>query len=275
MKPEFKRELAQFLSKQPRPFSIMAANDIIGMNVVGACRMAGLSIPNDVALVSVDNEELLCELSTPPMSSIPFDRHEIGFRAAERLDALMQGLIDYTPPLLIEPMPVVERASSILVSSGDATVNEALAYIRRNAASGIIAVDVARQASCSRRTLEARFRKELGCSILTEIHRVRVSLARHLLMETSLPINRVSTECGFNSVTRFGAIFTAMVGESPRRYRERRGTMRRDVGTGDRHGPASRSTGRQGKSGPGEKNRQYLYKKMEPPYSADTNPDRG
>lgn len=224
---EFSRELAQFLARQPRPFSIMAANDIIGMNVVGACRIAGLSIPEDVALVSVDNEELLCELSTPPMSSIPFDRHEIGFRAAERLDALMQGLIDYMPPLQITPLPVVERASSDLGSSGDGLVNAALAYIRREAKHGISAIDVVRQASCSRRTLESRFQHGLGHSILAEIHRVRVNHARHLLMETALPVSRVSSESGFNSVARFITVFSDLAGESPKRYRQRKGVMRR------------------------------------------------
>ena len=224
--PEFSQELADFLAKQPRPFGIMAANDIVGMNVVGACRLAGLSIPEEVALVSVDNEELLCELSTPPMSSIPFDRHEIGFRAAERLDALMQGLIDSMPPLLITPMPVVERASSTLLPTGDATVKAALSYIRQNARQGIGAVDVARQAACSRRTLEARFRKLMGHSILDEIHRIRVGHARHLLMETALPISRVSSECGFNSVVRFIAVFTELAGEAPKSYRLRKGVMR-------------------------------------------------
>ncbi|MCC8164636.1 MAG: helix-turn-helix domain-containing protein [Planctomycetes bacterium] len=217
--------MARFLRRQKPPFAIMAANDIIGMNVVGACRLAGLAIPEDVALVSVDNEELLCELSTPPMSSIPFDRFEIGFRAAERLDALMQGLIDYMPPLLIQPLPLVERASSTLLSSTDIMVNEALSYIRQNARQGIGAVEVVRQAKCSRRTLETRFKKIVGVSILEEIHRVRIGHASHLLLETTLPVSRISTDCGFNSVARFIAVFTEMTGVSPKAYRQRKGVM--------------------------------------------------
>ncbi len=223
--PEFSPELARFLRRQKRPFAVMAANDIIGMNVVGACRLAGLAIPADVALVSVDNEELLCELSTPPMSSIPFDRFEIGFRAAERLDALMQGLIGYMPPLLIPPLPLVERASSTLLPSTDIMVNEALSYIRQNARQGIGAVEVVRQAKRSRRTLETRFKKIVGTSILEEIHRVRIGHASHLLLETTLPVSRISKDCGFNSVARFIAVFTEMTGASPKAYRQRKGVM--------------------------------------------------
>lgn len=225
--PEFSRALARFLLQQKRPACIMAANDIIGMNVVGACRMAQLSIPGDMALVSVDDEDLLCELSVPPMSSIPFDRKEIGLRAAERLDALMQGLIRYFPPLSIPSFPVMKRASSTYLSSDDALLNEAISYIRQNARRGIGAVDVVRKTACSRRTLETRFRKELGHSILSEVHRVRVEHAKHLLIETILPVSKISAECGFNSVVRFGAVFLEITGKTPKEYRNRKGVMKK------------------------------------------------
>ncbi len=219
--PEYSRALAQFLSRQRFPIGLMAANDTIGMNVVGAARLAGIRIPEDVALVSVDNEELLCELSTPPMSSIPFNRQEIGYRAAERLDQLMRGVISEAPELRIKPYPLVERASSAVTTARDAMVVEAVAFIRQNAGMNLSAGEVADKLFTSRRNLERRFKDQLGRTILEEIHRARINLAKRLFREGEASAKRVAGLSGFRTLDRFSAIFTRYAGVSPSVYRDR------------------------------------------------------
>lgn len=219
--PEFSRELADFLTKQDKPLGVMAANDIVGMNVMGACRLAGLRVPEDVALVSVDNEVLLCELSTPPISSIPFDRHEIGLRSAERLDVLMQGMLPAMPELRVRPQPLVERASSSTIAVDDELVAEALAYIRQNAVNNLSAGEVARDLHVSRRNLERRFHAQMGRTILEEIHRVRIKRAKVLLRDRDVSTKQAAVLSGFRTIDRFTAIFTRYAGMLPGAYRSR------------------------------------------------------
>ncbi|MCC8179412.1 MAG: substrate-binding domain-containing protein [Planctomycetes bacterium] len=219
--PEFSRELAEFLQLQPKPLAVMSANDIIGMNVVGACRLAGLRIPEDVALVSVDNEELLCDLSTPPISSIPFDREEIGYRSAERLDMLMQGVAGETPPpLRIRPLPLVERASSAMFAVSDPMVAQALALIRSDAIKHLGAGEVAAKLYTSRRNLERKFRQQMGRTLLEEIHRTRIKHAKRLLRESKLSATRIAYLSGFGTLDRFAAVFSRYAGVAPKQYRD-------------------------------------------------------
>lgn len=219
--PEFSRELAAFLSRLEKPLGVMAANDIVGMNVMGACRLAGLRVPEDVALVSVDNEVLLCELSTPPISSIPFDRHEIGLRSAERLEVLMRGMLPSMPELRVRPQPLVERASSSVIAVDDPLVAEALAFIRRRAVENLSAGEVARDLHTSRRNLERRFHAQTGRTVLEEIHRARIKHAKQLLRDGALSTKQAAALSGFRTIDRFTAIFTRYAGMPPGAYRAR------------------------------------------------------
>lgn len=217
---KFSPALGKWLAKWRRPLAVFAANDIVGMNVVGACRLEGLRIPDDVAVVGVDNEVMLCELSHPPMSSFPFDSHELGWMAAERLDALMSGTpASKLPPVRIKPQPVVERASSAGLAFADPAVREALAIIRKNATRFLSVSDVAKTLNLSLRHLERRFRTHVGFTMLEEIHRVRIDHAKHLLRDTDLPLVKVAFRCGFRTPVRFNHIFQRLSGETPKAYR--------------------------------------------------------
>ncbi len=220
-RPEFSPALADFLLRQPKPLGVMAANDYVGMNVIGACRLAGLRVPDDVALVSVDNEVLMCELSNPPISSIPFDRHEIGLRSAERLEALMRGTQQTLPEVRIRPQPLVERASSSFIAVADPLVGDALALIRSRAIDNLSAGEVASFLHTSRRNLERRFRSAVGRTVLEEIHRTRIKQAKQNLRDHSLSTKRVAMLSGFRTLDRFVAIFTRYVGMTPSAYRDR------------------------------------------------------
>lgn len=215
----FSAALGKWLARLPRPLAVFAANDIIGMNVVGACRLASLRIPEEVAVASVDNEEMLCELSSPPMSSFPFDRHEIGYRAAERLDALMRGSAFPIPPLRVQPLPLVIRASSSSLVFSDPLIGEVVSHIRRNAVNFLGVAEVARMFKLSRRNLERRFRAQIGHTMLEEIHRVRVAFAKRLLGSGDLPLVKVAHRCGFMTPVRFAIVFQKLEGVSPKAYR--------------------------------------------------------
>lgn len=219
------RELIAFLKKLPKPVGLMAANDTVGVKVAGACHEAGLDVPDAVAVVGVDNEDILCQLSATHLSSIPFDREEIGLRAAERLDALMRGLIAAMPPLAVPPLPVVVRASSDVVIASDPLVRDAMRLIR-DKGGRLGADEVAPGVNSSRRNLERRFRKNTGRGLLEEIHRVRVIAAKRLLRGTDLPVNKIAAATGFNSPARFSDIFKRYSGASPLEFRRGAGVMR-------------------------------------------------
>lgn len=219
------RELTSFLKKLPKPIGLMAANDTVGVKVAGACRAAGLHVPDEVAIVGVDNEDILCQLSATHLSSIPFDRREIGFRAAERLDALMRGLVDAMPPLAVPPLPVVTRASTEVVIASDPLVREAMKVIR-DKAGRLGADEVAPEVYSSRRNLERRFRAGTGRGLLEEIHRVRVNYAKRLLRESDLPLGKIAAAAGFQSPQRFSAVFRRYAGMSPPEFRRGAGVMR-------------------------------------------------
>lgn len=214
--------LGKWLAKEKRPVGVFAANDIIGMNVVGACRLARLRIPEDVALVGVDNEEMLCELSTPPMSSFPFNRLEIGTRAAERLDALMSGRTMSRAAVRVEVMPLIVRASSMTLVLSDPLIGEVLSFIRKNAANFLDVHSVAEAFNTSRRSLERHFRAQIGHTLLEEIHQVRIKEAKRMLRDTNLPLVKVSLRCGFKTHNRFNMTFKKYTGVLPKEYRLRR-----------------------------------------------------
>ncbi len=220
------RELIGFLRKLPKPAGIMAANDTVGVKITGACREARILVPDEVAVVGVDNEDILCQLAATHLSSIPFDRREIGFRAAERLDALMRGLLPTMPHLEIPPLPVVARASSEVVLANDSLVRKAIALIR-DREGRVDAGFVASTVHASRRNLERRFKADTGKTLLEIIHQTRINHAKRLLRETELPLAKVAVRSGFHSPLRFNAVFKLHIGVMPAQYRKKQGIMQK------------------------------------------------
>lgn len=218
-RPGNPRELQRFLKGVGDEIGVMAANDTAGVKVTGACREAGLSIPTQVAVVGVDNEDVLCELSTPSLSSIPCDCEHIGYEAASALNSLMKGERIKSPPVRIPPRPLVVRASSDTIVCTDPHVRDAIRFIRDNAHAQINVADVVRSASLCRRGLEVRFRAETGHTVLHEIQRTRVERSRRLLRDTSMPLGRIARASGFGGHHRFHAVFTRLAGVTPKAYR--------------------------------------------------------
>ncbi len=213
--------LADWLLALPRPVGVMACNDDRGREVLEACRVAGIRVPEEVAVVGVDNDELLCELADPPLSSVALNAEAGGYRAAALLDRMMRGQSRKPQRLLVEPMHVVARRSTDIVALDDPEVAAAVHFIQDHATEPIAVSDIVAAVMISRRALELRFQKAIGRSLHAEIRRVRLERATRLLVETDLPITRVAEASGFGQASYLSQVFCQSFGSTPARYRRR------------------------------------------------------
>jgi len=213
--------LADWLRKLPKPVGLMACNDERGRQVLEACRAAEVKVPEEIAVIGVDNDELLCEVSDPPLSSVALNAEQGGYRAAALLDKMMRGRQHKPQRLVVEPLCVITRRSTDIVSLDDAEVGLALRFIRDYAAKPIGIQDVVKHVQLSRRALEMRFKKSVGRTIHAEILRLRMERAKRLLMESELSIPKVASAAGFKTASYFVQVFRQEVGLTPARYRSK------------------------------------------------------
>lgn len=211
--------MARWLAGLPKPVGVIACNDDRGREVLAACRQARLRVPEELAVVGVDNDELLCDLSDPPLSSVALNAERAGFEAAAVLDQLMAGRIGKPRRLLAAASGVVARRSTDVLLHEDPEVAAALRFIHDNAGRPIRVYDVVASLGAARRTLEIRFRQALGRSIHAEIQRARLERARRLLLETDLALPKVAQACGFGSPSYLAAVFHRNLGMTPVKYR--------------------------------------------------------
>jgi LacI family transcriptional regulator len=213
--------IAKWLQSLPRPVGVMACNDICGRALLQSCATAGLRVPDDVGVVGVDNDELMCELSNPPLSSIALNVEKAGYDSASLLDALMRGQSPGGRLVRVEPTHVVARRSSDVVAQEDPAVAAALQIIRSRATQRITVPDVVEKSGVSRRTLERRFSRGVGRSIFSEITRCHLEQAKLLLVETNLPLFKVAASAGFGSLKTFRRIFRQTERMTSSRFRRK------------------------------------------------------
>lgn len=216
-------EIADWLRTLPMPMGVFAANDTMAVHVSSACKLLGLSVPNDVAIIGVDNDEEICEGQSPTLSSIELDYVAAGRIAAETLDAFMQGRGGRSPNAMMRSYPpgnVVRRMSTRLFAKRDKSIEAAVELIRREACKGITARDVIETIPCSRRMAELRFRTATGHSILEEILSIRMDMARQLLSQANpLPIDVIANRSGYKSLAAFSKAFHDKNGMPPTAWR--------------------------------------------------------
>ncbi len=213
--------LARWIEELPKPVGVMACNDDRGRGVLEACRLAGVCVPEEVAVIGIDNDELLCELADPPLSSVALNTEHGGYRTAHLLDQLMQHKITTPQHLVVEPTQVVARRSTDVQAYNGQEVGAALSFIHRNRARNFTVSDVAKTVGISRRNLEVKFRRALGRTILSEIQRVRLDHAKRMLRDTDLPIPDIAESSGYNSASYLTQVFRKEIGVSPAKYRTR------------------------------------------------------
>jgi LacI family transcriptional regulator len=218
--------VASWLRSLPRPLGLMACNDFRGIQALDACRRAGIAVPEEVAVVGVDNEELVCTLAYPPLSSVVPNARSIGYEAAALLDRLMKREPAPTTPLLIPPVEVVTRLSTDVNAIADPDVAAAMRFIREHACEGIAVADVLAQVPVSRSVLQRRFRDLLDRSIHGVIAGVRLERAKQLLIETDLPLSAIAERAGFSHVEYLSAAFRQATGLPPGSYRREHARLR-------------------------------------------------
>ena len=214
------KRLCAWLRALPKPVAIMVAWDVRGRQVLDACMKAGVSVPQEVAVLSVDNDEILCETTNPPMSSIQMGPEEACYQAARLLDGLMRGK---GPPrkhvITYGAVRVVTRRSTEAIRIDDPLVVKALEFIWLNIGAPMTVADVARHLSVSRRLLEMHARKTLGRTVHDEILRVRLDRAQSLLRDTRMTVNEVADACGFAGPSHFGRRFQDAFHLTPSAFR--------------------------------------------------------
>jgi len=212
--------LKEWLKTLPKPVGIMACNDDRGQQVIEACKSAGFYVPEETAVVGVDNDTLLCGLSNPTLSSVSINTIRAGYEAAQLLDDLMKGA---KPPHMVitaRPTHIVTRQSTDTLATEDRLVMKAVHFIRQNAKKSIKVTYVAQKVGISRRSLLDRFRAVLGRTVQEEIRRVRIERICEMLLETDLPVCQIALRLDFTSIEHISRYFQQEKGISPLAYRK-------------------------------------------------------
>lgn len=224
---EQQKRLAAWLKSLPKPVGVMACHDDRGQHILDACRRCELEVPDEVAVIGVDNDSFLCNFSIPSLSSIDVNSERIGYEAASLLDQLMRKQAEFKQPVFFEPAGVVARQSTDIRACGDPDIATAIRFISQHACHGITVADVERRTAISRSLLNRRFKKIVGRTPKAEILRVQMESAKQLLIDTDLPIGVVSERTGFSEAKYFIEVFRNRTGLTPRAYRNKFG--RQDV----------------------------------------------
>lgn len=213
--------IAKWLRGLPKPIGVLAAIDPRGQQVLAACRLAGLAVPDEVAVVGVHNDELLCELCDPPLSSVIPNAPRAGYVAAGLLAKAMAG--KRLPVTLheIAPLGVASRQSTDVAAVADGKIAEAVRFMRQQAAGGANVGDVLRAVPMARTAFERRFKAVLGTTPHAHLRKLRMERVRELLVSTSLPVGEIAAATGFENPEYLSAMFRRECGESPREYRAR------------------------------------------------------
>lgn len=210
--------LERWLADMPRPVGILAEEDRRALPVISAAGLRGLRVPEEVAVMGINNEELIAELSWPTITSIDHGAGRIGFDAAGLLERLIRG--EEIPPLLtVPPVRIVERHSTELMAVDDPYLAEALRLIRRCAADGLNTNEVLDTVPVSRSTLENRFKEVIGRTIHAEITRVRVERVKTLLRTTDLDLAAIASRTGFSYVSHMAKVFRNATAQTPTQFR--------------------------------------------------------
>ena len=217
----FIEQVSEWIRQQPKPMGLMLCFDYIGPPVTQACREARVAVPEEVAIIGVDNNDVVCAICDPPLTSVDPNHDEVGYLGAALLDRMMAGEPAQAEPIMVPPRTVVVRQSSSVSAIEDPVVSAALSMIREHACNGLQVRDVAQHMPVSRSVLQRRFLAVLGRSVHNEIVRVQLRKAQDLLKETELTVRTVAEKAGFKHPEYMAAVFKSRLGVTPGQYRKR------------------------------------------------------
>ncbi len=212
--------LAHWVRLLPRPTGVFACYDMVAQQLLDACRAIDVAVPEEIAVIGVDNDELFCNLSEPPLTSVVPDARRTGYEAASLLQRQMAGEVVKGVPCFTKPRGVETRQSTDILAISDRHVAEALRFIREHSCDGITVADVLDRSRVSRRVLESRFRKVVGRTPHEELLRARLTRVKVLLSETDLSIAQIAERTGYQHIEYLSAQFARVLGMPPSQYRQ-------------------------------------------------------
>lgn len=220
--PDREQEHAQlmaWLAALPKPIGILACFDDRAFELLELCRKLSLRVPDDVAVVGVDNDPVLCQMADPPLSSIDPDGFRVGYEAALRLEQWMNGKPPAQERLVIPPRGLVARRSSDALAIEEPEIAAAIRYVRAHACEGMLVEEVLQHVPISRSMLERSFKKYLGRTPKAEVLRLQIQRARELLADRALSLREIAQRTGFRSEKYFNDAFHRETGQRPGAYR--------------------------------------------------------
>ncbi len=216
-----REKVAQWIKSMDKPLALFADNDSCGRVLLDICRELDIHVPEEVAIVSANNDELICEFSNPHLSSVALAKEQVGFEAAELIEQLIKKKPSPARPILVPPLGITTRRSSEIFAVEDLHIAKALNFIYTYAGEAIGVEDILKELPLCRRTLEIRFRNAIGRSPYEEIRRAHVERAKKLLAETNLPLDRIAEASGFSEAKHFYLNFRKETGLSPTQFRKK------------------------------------------------------
>ena len=215
--------LIDWIKALPKPIGIMGCNDDRAENVMEACKLAQIDIPEQVALIGVDDDEFVCDLSNPSLTSVALNTDRAGYQVAELLDNMMRGRDFENESVVVEATHVVTRQSTNILAVADSDVAASLRYIREHSRQPLQVSDVVDSVMISRRNLQQKFNTVLGKTIYDEIRKARTEQIAELLINTSMSVSRIAHELGFPGIEHVSRYFKQEKGISPQAYRKKNG----------------------------------------------------
>lgn len=224
-----KVKLTNWLEGLPKPIGILAANDIRGKQIIDCCHHAGIAVPESVSVVGVDNDEIICDFSPTPLTSVVPNAERVGFRAAQILSRLLDDKASGKPKtrperIIVPPLGVFSRQSSDIVAVDDKELAAALRFIRKRACDGITVADVIETTGMSRSTIERKMRAIINRSPQQEIRRVQLKQVCALLAGTEMSIESIALQCGYDHPEYLHVVFKREMEMTPGEYRTTRGS---------------------------------------------------
>jgi LacI family transcriptional regulator len=212
--------VSEWVKSLPKPVGIFACNDDRGQHILEVCKVLNLKVPDDVAVLGVDNDPMICDIGDPPLSSIALNVESAGYQAAKLMDDLINNNRVTNKKIIVTPTHIIQRQSSDILAVDDYEVAKAIQYIKKNAKYKIFVKDVVKSTNISRRTLERRFKNAIRRSIYDEIQHVRIGLISNLLLETDLPISQITSFFDFTDAEHISRYFKKEKGIGLRDFRK-------------------------------------------------------
>lgn len=227
---EERQALARWLKSLPKPVGVVTASDVQAVQLLEACREHGLAVPDEVAVAGISDDDVLCGLATPALTSVTLDRVRIGEEAAQMLDDLMRAGRPASAVVLVPPLGISVRRSSDVLAVDDADIRQALRLIKAKGCADLSAADVALTVGVPRRVLDRKFQRALGRTIHDELQQTKLNEAKRLLAETDHKLLVVSTRAGFAHAAQLCNVFKSVFGVSPMQYRKAARPCRETLG---------------------------------------------